>query len=175
VTQSDLEPDEYIYTRADLGRDYFRAFAGLAFCAAFFIWADPAIYFIVILVAMGSVFAVLLFQTMARQFTRIVIDDRGITMIAFRRNRIEWDQLRSMQLSYFTTWKSLAGFMELKLKGAGGSMKIGSGLIGFRNVAKRASEAASRNRLTFKAATIENLKHLNIPDPRYDAEDSVED
>jgi hypothetical protein len=160
--------DEFVYTRTDLGRDYVRAAIGLAICAAPFIWLEPALYLVVILVAMGAVFFMLLWQTMVRQFTRVIVDSRGITVIAFRRRTIAWDQLRQMQLSYFTTWKNLKGFMELKLKGPGVTMNIGSSLIGFRNVAKAASEAASRNRLTFKEATIENLKHLNIADPRYD-------
>ncbi len=167
--------DEYAYTRADLGRDYIRAFAGLAICVAPFIWLEPALYFIVVLLVMGSVFAILLWQTMARQFTRVLIDEQGITMIAFRRRTIAWHLLSQIQLSYFTTWKNVTGFMELKLKGPGVSMKIGSSLIGFRNVTKRASEAASRNRLSFTGATIDNLKHLNIADPRYDPDDLPED
>jgi hypothetical protein len=171
VDQNAGDLDEYVYTRTDLWRDYVRALLGLAICVAPFIWLEPALYFIVVLLAMGAVFAVLLWQTMARQFTRVLIDAQGITMIAFRRRTIAWDQLRQMQLSYFTTWKNLQGFMELKLKGPGVSMKVGSSLIGFRNVAKAASEAAFRNRLTFKAATIENLKHLNIVDPRLDPDE----
>jgi len=171
VDQNIADSDEYIYTRADLGRDYFRAFVGLAICAAPFVWLEPALFVMVILLAIGSVFALLLWQTLTRHFTRVVIDDQGITMIAFRRRFIAWNQLSLMQISYFTTWKNLTGFMELKLKGPGVTMNIGSGLIGFPNVAKRASEAASHNRLTFKPATIENMKYLNIPDPRLDPEE----
>lgn len=162
--------DEYVYIRTDLGRDYARAGIGLAICIAPFIWLEPALYLVVVLVAMGAIFAMLLWQTMSRQFTRVIVDAQGVTLIAFRRRTIAWGQLRQMELSYFTTWKNLKGFMELKLKGPGVTMNIGSSLIGFRNVAKAASEAASRNRLRFKEATIENLKHLNIADPRYDPE-----
>jgi hypothetical protein len=166
--------DEYVYTRTDLGRDYMRALIGLAVCVAPFIWLTPAIYFTVLMLAMAAVFALLLWQTAKRQFTRIVTDAHGITLIAFTRRSIAWDELSFFQLSYFTTWKALNGFMELKLKGPGVTMHIGSGLIGFRNVAKAGAEAAYRNHLTFKAATLENLKHLNIADPRLDPADDAD-
>ena len=162
MNQNTADTDEYIYTRNDLGRDYLRALAGLAVCVAPFIWLDPAIYFVVVLLAMGAVFAVLLWQTLVRHFTRVRIDEKGITMIAFRRRTIAWDQLRAFQLSYFTTWKNMKGFMEIKLKGPGVRMNIGSGLIGFYDVAKAGSLAAVRNGVVLKAATIDNLTHIGI-------------
>lgn len=162
---------EYVYPQTELGRDYARAVIGLSICAAPFFWVDPAIFIVVILAAMAAVFGVLLWQTTMRHITRFDIDEHGITMIAVRRRTIPWAELRRVQLSYFTTWKNLAGFMELKLVGVHGSMRIGSGLLGFRNVVIAAVEAAKRNRLDFKAATIENLRHLNIADPRIDVTD----
>jgi len=159
--------NEYVYTRDDLGRDYFRAFVGLAICIAPFIWLEPAVYFIVILLGIGAVFATLLWQTMMRHVTRVLVDANGITMIAVRRRTIAWNQLSAFHLSYFTTWRNMQGFMEIKLKGPGVSMNIGSGLIGFHDIAKVASQAAVRNGVILKAATIDNLTHVGI-DPFYE-------
>jgi len=166
---------EYAYTRTDLGRDYIRAVIGLAICIAPFIWLEPALYLVVVLIVMGAVFALLLWQTVIRQITRVIVDDHGITLISFRRRTIAWEQLRQFQLSYFTNWKSMKGFMELKLKGPGVAMNIGSGIEDFRDIVMAASEAASRNRLTFKDSTLENLRHLNIADPRLDPADAEDE
>ena len=165
--------DEYLYTRDDLGRDYFRAFIGLAICVAPFIWLDPALYFIIVLLCIGAVFATLLWQTMMRHVTRVIVDAKGITMIAVRRRTIAWDQLSAFHLSYFTTWKNMQGFMEIKLKGPGVTMNSGSGLVGFHDIARAGSEAAVRNGVVLKAATIDNLVHVGIDPFRElnDAED----
>jgi hypothetical protein len=167
VDQPAVDLDEYVYTRNDLWRDYLRAFLGLAICIAPFIWLDPALVFIIILLGIGAVFATLLWQTVVRQFTRVRMDEQGITMIAFRRRTIAWDQLRQFQLSYFTTGKNMQGFMEIKLKGPGVSMNIGSSLIGFHDIARTGSQAAVRNGVVLKAATIDNLTHISI-DPFYE-------
>ncbi len=162
---------EHAYTRAELGRDYMRGLIGLAICAGPFAWVEPANFVIVILAVMACIFLALLWQTAMRQITRVIVDDEGITLIAIRRRTIPWDRLERMELSYFTTWKNLSGFMELKLKGAGTSIQVGSGLIGFRDVAVAATRAAARNRLDFKGATIANLRSIDIADPRIDTED----
>jgi hypothetical protein len=164
---------EYTYAKTELGRDYVRAIIGLAICAAPFAWVMPAKFIMVILGVMAAVFSVLLWQTVMRQITRVILDETGITLVALRRRTIPWDRLERFDLSYFTTWKNLKGFMEIKLKGAGTSMRIGSGLAGFREIAQTATVAATRNRLNFNAATIDNLRSIGIPDPRIDPEDHV--
>ncbi len=162
---------EHVYTRTDLGRDYVRGLIGLAICGAPFSWVSPANFVIVILAVMAAIFVTLLWQTAMRQITRVIVDDEGITLIALRRRTIPWERLQRFELSYFTTWKNLTGFMELKLKGAGSAIRIGSGLIGFRDVALAATGAAARNRLDFKPATIVNLRSIDIADPRIDDDD----
>lgn len=162
---------EHAYTRADLGRDYMRGLIGLAICAAPFAWVEPANFVIAILAVMACIFLALLWQTAMRQISRVIVDDDGITLIAIRRRTIPWNRLQRLELSYFTTWKNLSGFMELKLTGGAGAIRIGSGLIGFRDVVVAATRAAVRNRLDFKDATIANLRSIDIADPRIDTDD----
>ena len=157
---------EYGYPRREIGKDYLRALIGLAVCAAPFLWVRPATFVVALLAGMAVLFLVLLAQTAYRHAQRIVIDDDGITIHAVLRRHIPWTQLQQLQLSYFTTWKNVKGFMELKLKGGGATMRIGSNLQGFKDVVRVASAAAGRNRLQFSAATIDNLRHLEHPDPR---------
>jgi hypothetical protein len=157
---------EYGYPRSEIGKDYLRALIGLAVCAAPFLWVWPATFVIVLLACMAFLFLILLAQTAYRHAQRIVVDDEGITVHAVLRRRIPWNQLQQLQLSYFTTWKNVKGFMELKLKGGGTTIRIGSNLRDFNDVVRVASAAAGRNRLQFSAATIDNLRHLALPDPR---------
>jgi hypothetical protein len=157
---------EYGYARSEIAKDYLRALAGLAICAAPFLWVRPADFVIVILAAMAVVFVVLLGQTVYRHISRIVVDDEGITVQAVMRRRIAWSDLQVLQLSYFTTWKNVKGFMELKLKGSGTTLRIASSMQGFRDVTRIAAAAAGRNRLRFSPATIDNLRQLDLPDPR---------
>ena len=157
---------EYGYPRKEIGKDYLRGLAGLAVCAAPFLWVRPATFVAIVLACMAAVFTVLLVQTVYRHLSRIIVDDDGITVEAIVRRRIPWDELRLLQLSYFTTWKSVRGFMELKLKGAGTTVRIGSTLHGFKDVARVAAAAAGRNRLDFTPATIDNLRQMDLPDPR---------
>jgi hypothetical protein len=157
---------EYGYPRTEIGKDYLRGLLGLAVCAAPFLWVRPATFVVVILAVMAAVFMVLLLQTAYRHVSRIIVDDDGITVVSLIRRRIAWHELREMQLSYFTTWKSAKGFMELKLKGPRTTVRIGSTLQGFRELLQVANAAAARNRLQFNAATIDNLRQMDLPDPR---------
>ena len=157
---------EYGYPRREIGKDYLRALIGLAICGAPFLWVWPATFVIVILAGLAAVFLVLLGQTIYRHVSKIIVDDDGITVQAVIRRRIPWSELRQFQLSYFTTWKNVKGFTELKLKGGGTTLRIGSRLCGFRDLLRVAAAAAGRNRLQFSQATIDNLRHMDIPDPR---------
>jgi len=103
---------QFTYRQADLLRNYLRAVFGLAICIAPFIWLEPAIFLVVILVAMGAVFAVLLWQTFMRQVTKVTIDQDGLSVTDWRTRRIDWANLRILHLAYYEPWnlrKSDAG------------------------------------------------------------------
>lgn len=157
---------EYGYPRTEIGKDYVRGLLGLGVCGAPFLWVRPAAFVVVILAIMSVIFTVLLLQTVYRHLSRIVVDDDGITVASLIRRHIAWNELRDMQLSYFTTWKSAKGFMELRLRGSGTTLRIGSTVQGFRDLVRVANAAAARNRLQFNTATIDNLRQMDLPDPR---------
>lgn len=184
---------EHRYASGDLTRNYVRALIGLAICIAPFFWVTPILFFTVILVGMGAVFAALLLQTAARQLTYASLDENGITLGNWRSRRIAWSDLAGLDLAYYEgrgfrrsssvsnanimhggTARDLderddaggIGSMELKLRGGGETIRIGSSISGFRAIASAACDAAERNRLNYSAATLSNLAALGLPEER---------
>ena len=88
----------------------------------------------------------------------------SIALLALSAGAAAW----GADVSLVGTFESKAAILSID-GGAPRTVKV----VTKKNKAKkfviRATDA-DRNRLTFKAATLENLRHLNIADPRLDPE-----
>ena len=159
---------EHGYSFADLRGDYVRS--GVGFTATFvpFAFGDVPTVVAVVLSALCVLFATYGFMTYTRQRTRIRMDDEGIVANAWRRTAIPWADLAEMRLSYFATRRERVkmtgtGWMQLRLKGPQGTIRIESACEGFNDIVERAAAASLANRLAFGGPTLANLEALNIP------------
>lgn len=150
--------------------DYLRAGIGLVLtlAPAFAIpVASPAMYVLVPAAALFLVFGV---RTWQRQRSRVVLDGQGISIFWPRRVSLDWQQVRSVKLSYFSTRADrTGGWMQLTLcgrePGRGGitrTIRLDSTLAGFETVAHQAAAAVRANGLELSPATHANFGVLGI-------------
>jgi hypothetical protein len=157
---------QYGYAFGDLGGDYFRAIVGLFLCALPFVYVRPVTVVAVIIILVGAMFLAFLIQTLARHMTKIIVDGDGISLVTIFERRLQWNAVEEFSLAYFSTWRSGGkGWMQLKLRGAGKTMRIVSKLDGFSEIVGTAARAVSRNGLAFNEATIQNLHALGVGEP----------
>ena len=157
---------QYGYSFGDLSGDYFRAIAGIMITALPFTFVWPVKFVAVILMAIGVTFALFLIQTVARHICRIILDGDGISLVTVFEKRIPWNAVEEFSLAYFSTWRSGGkGWMQLKLRGMGKTMRIVSKLDGFSEIVSAGLRGVTRNGLAFDEATIQNLSALGLADP----------
>ena len=157
---------EYGYSFGDLRGDYFRSIVGILLSAIPFGFVRPITFVAVIIIVIGAMFALFLLQTLARHVSRIILDPYGISLVMVVERRIDWNTVEEFSLAYFSTWRNGGkGWMQLKLRGMGNTMRIISKLDGFNEIVGAAVGAVSTNGLAFDEATIQNLAALGLGDP----------
>ena len=157
---------EYGYGFGDLRGDYFRSIVGILLTAIPFVFVRPVTFVAVIIIVIGAMFALFLLQTVARHISRIVVDGDGISLVTVFERRMDWNAVEEFSLAYFSTWRSGGqGWMQLKLRDTGRTMRIVSKLDGFNEIVGAAVGAVSTNGLAFDEATIQNLAALGFGDP----------
>ena len=157
---------EYGYGFSDLSGDYFRSIIGILIAAFPFGFVRPVTFVAVIIIVIGATFALFLGQTLVRHISRIILDPDGISLVTVVERRMDWSAVEEFSLAYFTTWRSGAnGWMQLKLRGKGKTLRIVSKLDGFNEIVGAAAGAVSTNGLAFDEATIQNLTALGLGDP----------
>jgi hypothetical protein len=111
--------------------------------------------------AAALLFLVYFGRTVCRQLTPIELDEAGIRARGPLGTVIRWENLRSLQLEYYSTRADReGGWMQLKLRDATRTIRIDSALDGFAGLAGRAAREASLRGLALDAATAANLKEL---------------
>ena len=124
-------------------------------------FAQPAAAVAWVLAAAAALFLVYFGRTVCRQLTHIEIDEAGIRASGPLGAVIRWENLRSLQLDYYSTRADReGGWMQLKLRDARRTIRIDSELEGFAAVVDRAARAAAQRGLALDAATLSNLQAL---------------
>jgi hypothetical protein len=144
-----------------LAPDYARSGAGFALCGGLLAFASPAPVAGGFLAAATGLFLVYLVRTVCRQLTQIELDEAGIRALGPLGADIRWENLRSMQLGYYSTRAGREeGWMQLRLRGAGGTLRIESELDGFPDLVRLVAAQASRRDLALDVASLANLRAL---------------
>jgi hypothetical protein len=173
----------YGYRFLDLVGDYIRAVIGMAVCAAPFVFVEPAPIVADVLYALIAIFCLLFLSTALRNITHISVDEEAIEARGLIRRRILWTDLGDLRISYFSSWNFAraqrtvghdagthdvsadgihGGWLQMRLKSGHTTIRIASGMDGFRDVLHRAVAAALRNHLVLNNATRANLEALGI-------------
>ena len=166
----------YAYPVRSLVRDYVYAGVGLVLACVPFALGDVPTAMAIVLILLIGLFAFYAFVTYTRHRTRIELGDDGLVVKAWRRIVIPWQDLGEIRLSYFATrrerkTKQVAGegWMQLRLKGPDGTVRIESTCDGFEEMLRPAVAIALEKRLSLSGATASNLESLGIslePPPR---------
>ncbi len=161
---------EFIYPVSALRGDYVRAAAGLMLTlgpAAAIPMSSPANY---VLLPAGLLFALFGVRTWLRQQCRVHLTNAGISIFQPRQVSLDWQRVRAVKLSYFSTRPDRSGgWMQLILQGddpqhqgRSRTIRLDSALDGFVTVARRAAAAAEANALPISATTRANFEALGV-------------
>ena len=154
---------DYGYSFSTLGGDYIRSIGGILVCSVpmFIVPIFSAVFFFFLTTAVF--FVILLLRTILRHMTTVVVTSKCIRIKNLFETTLYWDTLTDFTVSYFTTWRGGGkGWMQLRLGGAGSTLRIESSLIGFKEVASQAVAATSSNQIKFDSATLTNLEFLGL-------------
>jgi len=111
--------------------------------------------------AAAALFLVYFVRTVCRQLTHIELDEAGIRARGPLVAAIRWEDLRSLQLDYYSTRRDReGGWMQLKLRDAQRTIRIDSDLEGFAELIGAAARVAAQRGLPLDAATLGNLEAL---------------
>jgi len=122
--------------------------------------AAPVAWF---LAAVSALFLVYFGRTVFRQLTRIELDEVGIRARGPLGAAIRWEDLRSLRLDYYSTRRDReGGWMQLRLRDAGRTIRIDSELEGFIELARIAVLEARRRGIDLDEPTRANLDALGL-------------
>jgi hypothetical protein len=149
------------YSRRALALDYAGSGAGAAVCAVLLLVASPALVPGVLMAAAAALFLVYLTRTVCRQLTHIELDEAGIRVRGPLGADIRWENLRSMRLDYYSTRSDReGGWMQLRLRDAGRTIRLDSDLEGFVELVRAVAEQAARRGVALDASSLGNLRAM---------------
>ncbi len=143
--------------------DYLRAGFGVATTGGLLLFVTPASVMLWLLAGFAVLFLVFGLQTARRQMTAYELGASGLRVLSPLGAVIKWEELRSVELRYYSTRKDRSnGWMQLILHGGGRAIRIDSSVTGFAELAQAAAAAAHDRHLPLSAASRSNLASLGI-------------
>jgi hypothetical protein len=156
----------YRYPPKALTGDYLRAGGGFAITGgpAFFVPTAPAVT--VILGALAALFGIFGLRTALRQFTVIEMSDEAIAVVGAGGKRMAWRDVRHLRLDFYSTRRDdKGGWMQMKISGPSGHIRIDSALDGFARVAGEAATHAAIHGIEITETSQGNFRALGITPP----------
>jgi hypothetical protein len=146
--------------------DYARAGLGLGLCGLPLAVIDLPLAITVVLALAVGLFAFYGLRTAAQQSMNLRATDDAIQSSGWRRVRLAWGELSSVSLAYYSIRREGGeGWMQLRLTGKGGTLRIESTLDGFDAIARKAIRSAADNGLELDRTTRANLHLLGLSVP----------
>lgn len=100
-------------------------------------------------------------RTVLRHRAVIECDDNGISVSGPLGKRIPWTDLSDMQLNWYSARRDgKGGWMQLRVAGPQGRIRIESTLTGFADIVFRAADAARSRGIDLSPTTLGNLQVL---------------
>ncbi|TVR80180.1 MAG: hypothetical protein EA405_11370 [Rhodospirillales bacterium] len=153
------------YPFGAMAGDYARATLGLGLVGLPLAFGETAPPVTALLAAASVLFVIYALITVRRHVTRLEITDAGIRTLSpgTRPGVLAWQDIKRLTLCHYSTRRDRSGgWLQLRLKGGGGSLCIDSRLEDFDRIAARASAAARCNGLNLDHATAHNLQRLGL-------------
>lgn len=151
------------YPKRSLIRDYIRASLGTLVGIVPLIFGKPGVFFTVVLLALAGLFVGYGLRTLVMHLTAFEVRPDGIAVHGPRRRFFAWTALSEVRLRYFSTQRDKerrdlkGGWLELKLTGGPGNLRIDSDLEGFPVILEAVAHATEQHGLPLDETTAENL------------------
>jgi hypothetical protein len=156
----------YTYPPKAVVGDYLRAGAGLAVTGGPAVFVPTATPVTAILGVLAALFGIFGLRTALRQFTVIEMSDKAISMIGAGKKSMAWCDVRQVRLDYYSTRRDgQGGWMQMKISGPGGHIRIDSALDGFARLAGEAAANAAAQGIAMTETTRGNLKAMGVAAP----------
>jgi len=143
--------------------DYLRAGFGLTLTLgpALLVPSDSAALWV--LLPLAALFAVFAMRTLARHRTSVTLTAEGVSLSTWTQASLRWSQLEHLRMDYFSTRGDRSeGWMQLKAKGGGASIRVDSAIDEFVAIARAAADAARARGIEISETTRVNFSHLGI-------------
>ena len=153
----------HAYPMRVIRADYFRAGIGAACCLAPLAVGGVAWPLAAVFATFAALFAIFGVRAMGRQATRVRVTATGVSANGWRPVHIAWDEMSAMSLAYYSTRREKGkGWMQLRLRGRSGAVRVESTIDDFDSLVRTAARAASANGVVLDRATRSNLGALGI-------------
>ena len=166
------QEQRFSYPSGAMYKDYGQAAAGAVIFGIPFVYAHSNIYAVVILGAIVLMFLSFAWSTWRRHRTVIAVTDDGIWTEGATRTALRWTEITRIDLRYFSTKRERGrggpatdegtGWMQLRLDGAGGTIKVDSSVTEFRDLATRVVRAIEQHRLTMTESADINFAAMGL-------------
>lgn len=165
------EPQHFHYPKQAMLTDYGQAAAGAVIFGAPLIFAGANVVLAAILGSIVLMFVWFGFSTWRRQNSVIVVTEDGIGMEGARNVTLSWRGIERVELRYFSTRRQRGrtergeeghGWMQLRVDGDGGTLRVDSALEGFDYVARRVAEATQQFGLEASPTTKGNFAAMGL-------------
>ncbi len=154
---------DHRYPPAALTTDYLRSAAGFILTGGPLLLAKPSAPMVYILGGLAILFVLFGLRTALRQMTRFEMTDSRLSAAGPLGATIHWESLERVQLRYFSTRRDRSeGWMQLKLTGGAGSIRLDSEVSDFAAIAARAVQEAEHRGLPLSETTRANLSTLGL-------------
>jgi hypothetical protein len=154
----------YRYPAKSLMGDYLRAGGGLAVTGGPVLFLPTAIPVAIFLGSLSVLFGIFGLRTALRQFTVIETTEDAISVVGAGGKRLPWREVRQLRLDYYSTRRdSQGGWMQMRISGSGGHIRIDSTLDRFSRLAAEVCDRAARHEIEMTSTTRGNFRALGIP------------
>lgn len=160
------------YPSGAMYKDYGQAAAGVVIFGIPLVYAHSNIYAVVILGAIVLMFLSFAWTTWQRHRTVIAVTDDGIWTEGATHTALRWTEITRVDLKYFSTKRERgrggaatdegSGWMQLRLDGPGGTIKVDSSVGDFRDLAVRVVHAIEQHRLTMSESAHVNFAAMGL-------------
>ena len=153
----------HAYPPSALVGDYLRAAAGFFPTIAALAIGPTGTVGGTMLGGFAALFAVFGIRTALRQCTSIEVTETALEASGLLQVSIWWNKLDCMKLSYYSTRRDgRGGWMQLKLRAGGSTLRVDSRIQGFSELVLASAKAAGMRGLPLDPATSANLQTLGV-------------
>lgn len=151
------------YSASGLAADYCRAGIGFLATAGPLALLGPTGWLVHVLASLAVLFGVFAVRTLIRQLTAYEATEAGLRVSGPIGFDLAWSDVSDVRLEYYSTRRDRGrGWMQLRVRGAGRTIRLDSTLEGFPDIVGRAAEEAAYRDIVLGDATLDNMRALGI-------------